>query len=338
VRFNLGLALAIEEDWEGAEGEFERAVEGRPELSEARWRLARVLIRRGKIAQAKAQCEYVLRVEPNNLDTKTTWGMVLAEEKEYIRALEEFKEVIRLKPGNVEARLEAGHALVAAGRIDEAVKEYQIAASLNTNMGVALLQRARYFVEAGRGDVGIEMLRAATQLAPNDIPAREKLASLLAQCGRSDEAINTLSEVVRLRPDAESHCNLAIALANKGDITSAIEHYRDAIRIKPDWPVAYNNLAWLRATFPEPNIRNGAEAVQLSEKACQLTKFREPVLVGTLAAAYAEAGRFEDAVVTSQKALDLAREAGRTEMVARNAELVEKYRIHQPHREAPSAP
>ena len=69
---------------------------------------------------------------------------------------------------------------------------------------------------------------------------------------------------------------------------------------------ALNNLAWVLATSPKAELRNGAEAVRLAERACELTHYGEPLFIGTLAAAYAEAGRFPEAVTTAEKAEQLA--------------------------------
>ncbi len=76
----------------------------------------------------------------------------------------------------------------------------------------------------------------------------------------------------------------------------AIHYYHEALRLKPDFDAALNNLAMLRASCKQPEFRNGREAVQLAEAACRLSGRRNPSLLGTLAAAYAEAGRFPEAV------------------------------------------
>ena len=99
-----------------------------------------------------------------------------------------------------------------------------------------------------------------------------------------------------------------------------------------------NNLAWILATDPDATNRNGAEAVQLAERACALTDRQIPVLVGTLAAAYAEAGRFKEAIETAQQARDLAQAAGQPEVAEKNRQLLELYRSGQAYREPPPAP
>jgi tetratricopeptide (TPR) repeat protein len=102
---------------------------------------------------------------------------------------------------------------------------------------------------------------------------------------------------------------------------------------------ALNNLAWLLATASDPHLRNGKEAVRLAEQACHLTQYKEAFLVGTLAAAYAEAGRFDDAVVTAQKARAAALAQGQTEIAARNEQLLELYKSGRAyHQEAKTPP
>jgi spermidine synthase len=94
------------------------------------------------------------------------------------------------------------------------------------------------------------------------------------------------------------------------------------------------NLAWLLATDPDATNRNGAEAVRLAERACALTERQTPALVGTLAAAYAEAGRFGEAVATAQEACALASKAKDQALLRKNQELLELYRAGQAYHEA----
>jgi hypothetical protein len=97
---------------------------------------------------------------------------------------------------------------------------------------------------------------------------------------------------------------------------------------------ALNNLAWLLAANRDAAVRNGAEAVNLAERACKLSDYKTPVFIGTLAAAYAEAGRFGDAVTTAEKARDLALAAGEKVTADKNSELLELYRAGRAYHEA----
>src|SRR5262249_38225282 len=110
------------------------------------------------------------------------------------------------------------------------------------------------------------------------------------------------------------------------DLTNGVAHLRIVTQLKPDTVEVLNNLAWILASTSNEGIRSGPEAVRLAERACELTQRREPVLLGTLAAAYAAAGRFKEAVETGQQARDQAATAGQTGVAERNRQLLELYR------------
>src|SRR5262249_42029155 len=110
--------------------------------------------------------------------------------------------------------------------------------------------------------------------------------------------------------------------------------YKEALRLQPDVPIVLNNLAWLRATNPSEQFRDGAEAVRLAERACELTQYKEPLFIGTLGAAYAEAGRFDEAAKTATQARDLARATGQKQLIENNEGLIKLFTARQPFREA----
>jgi len=107
-------------------------------------------------------------------------------------------------------------------------------------------------------------------------------------------------------------------------------------KFTPDPPEKNNNLAWAFATNPDPAKRNGALAVKLAEDACNRTQYRTTAMVGTLAASYAEVGRFDDAVAAAQRAIMLATQNGETNLLQKNQELLTFYLNHQPYRESPT--
>jgi tetratricopeptide (TPR) repeat protein len=148
-------------------------------------------------------------------------------------------------------------------------------------------------------------------------------------------------EAIHIKPDyAEAHYNLGIALFEKGQTARAMNEFQEASRLKPDEnnphnATALNNLAWRFAASSDASLRDGTLAVKLAERACELTNYRKTIFVGTLAAAYAEAGRFDEAVATGQRACALAAELGETNLLKRNQELVILYQAHQPYHEPP---
>jgi Flp pilus assembly protein TadD len=148
--------------------------------------------------------------------------------------------------------------------------------------------------------------------------------------------VEAFSAALRIQPDdAEAHYYLAMALGSQHETKEAIRHYQAALKALPDFPEALNNLAWLLAANPDPQVRNGREAVELAERACKLTQYKQPIMIGTLAAAYAEAGRFPEAVITAEKAETLAKQSNQMEVAARNRSLLELYRSRQHVRDTP---
>ena len=114
--------------------------------------------------------------------------------------------------------------------------------------------------------------------------------------GKLNEAITQYDTSIRIDPEhAPTHTNIGTALMLIGRFDEAILHYQKAVRIDPDDPRPNNNLAWARASHPDRRLRDGSEAVELAERACDLTKHKDPNFLDTLAAAYAERGEWEKA-------------------------------------------
>ena len=113
---------------------------------------------------------------------------------------------------------------------------------------------------------------------------------------------------------------------------------RKLIRSRPSDANLLNDTAWILATNPNASVRDGAEAVALAQRAVKLSGGREPAILDTLAAAYAEAGRFSEAVKTAQKAIDLATQQNRQTLAASIKARRQLYEAKTPFRELSSAP
>ena len=138
---------------------------------------------------------------------------------------------------------------------------------------------------------------------------------------------------------AEAELKLGMIAQGNHQDSDAINHYQRALELDTNSVPALSDLAWLLATASDSQLRNGNEAVGLAERACQLTQYKEALLIGTLAAAYAEAGRFSDAVVTAEKAHALALAQGQKDVAARIEQLLELYKSGRAyHQETKAAP
>jgi Flp pilus assembly protein TadD len=156
--------------------------------------------------------------------------------------------------------------------------------------------------------------------------------------GRLDEAKTRFFESMQIDPKyAYTHLHYAMYLSAQRQAREAMVEYRKALELDDQLSLACNNLAWMLASHPDPQIRNGKEAVKLAERACRLTNNEQPFYLGTLAAAYAEAGRFSDAIATAEKARDLARKAGLENIAKRNEQLLGLYRAGRSYHEPADA-
>jgi protein O-mannosyl-transferase len=174
----------------------------------------------------------------------------------------------------------------------------------------------------------------AHKISPNEAETQHNLAGLLRKSGNLSAAKREYEDLVQRHPeDVTGKINLANIYGSEGQPAVAVSWLMSAVRQNPKSLEGLNNLAWLLATCPDPGVRDGNEAVRLAQKACELTRREQTIYVGTLAAAYAEVGDFDQAIATAQSACALADKNGETNLLARNQQLLEQYRRHQPVRE-----
>ena len=120
--------------------------------------------------------------------------------------------------------------------------------------------------------------------------------------------------------------------------SDAIREFRAVLKEQPDSVEALNNLAWILATCADAKLRNGEEAVGYADKAWKLTGGKEATMLGTLGAAYAEAGQFTNAIMASQQAIELAQSSGNTGFARMNQQLQQLYRSGRAYHEKPRTP
>ena len=154
------------------------------------------------------------------------------------------------------------------------------------------------------------------------------------EVGRVEEARANLQEAIAIEPNhKDAHYNLGNVYLHTGNGTEAVSHYERALAINPDDVEAMNNMAWILATWPNALTRNGVKAVALAERADALTRGQNQVVSATLAAAYAEAGRFPEAVKTAERALQLALAEGNEARAGSIRAQLELYQAGQAFRD-----
>jgi tetratricopeptide (TPR) repeat protein len=241
--------------------------------------------------------------------------------------------------GNAIAHANLGAEFARSGRVADAVAHFQRALEINpryaeahNNLGLAAFQ-------LGRADEALAHYQQALESNPQLLRAHYNLGNALLQSGRMQEAITAYEQALRIEPAyAEVHNNLAIALLATGRGGDAIAHLEAALAIQPDYADAVHNLAWALATAPETALRDGPRAVALAERAYQQSGGRDLQVIGTLAAAYAEAGRFADAVRVANQAIALANATGQGPFARVLEEQLALYQFGRTFHQEPAAP
>jgi Flp pilus assembly protein TadD len=274
----MGICAVIQVSyWHNSTMLFSHAIEVTQNNYVAHLNLGDALRRQGKLDEALNQFLVVLRLQPNSADAHDYLGIALQKEGRFADALAHFNMALKLTPDSPPIHLDFGTALLEDGRVSEAIEQFNI----------------------------------VLKTEPYSAKAHNNLGYALLQQGKLDEAVGHLRQAVQIHPDfPEAHNNLGIALKRQDKFAQALAEYTQSLRLKPDQPSAMSNLAFLIATHPEIENRDVNEAVRLATRACELTSYKNPVFVCTLAAAYASAGRFSEAVDIAQKAINLAEAAG----------------------------
>ena len=208
------------------------------------------------------------------------------------------------------------------------------ALAVTSNNDVALNNLGIIFLEKGQLDDAISKLQAAIDLRPENAPAHDNLAKALLKKGQVAEAMVHYRKFLEIEPEnVEARNTLGTALIQRGLVKEAIDQWQDALALQPDNGNAASNLAWVFATCPEDSIRDGARAVELGEKALRISGGKIPMIYRVLAAAYAESGRFADAIETAQRGAELATTQGNPTLAAEVENNVVLYQSGRPLRD-----
>jgi tetratricopeptide (TPR) repeat protein len=332
---NLGVALGDEGRLQEAVAQFQEALRIQAEYVDARRNLGVALGALGRWPEATNQFHENLRLRPDHAATHHELGAALFKLGDYAGASNHLTQAAALDPKNADTQFKLGFTLATMGQPAQAIAHYEKALRIEPGNAAAHNGLAKALSAQGRVADAIPHFFEAVRLKPDHDDARLHLGLALASQGDLGGALLQFSEAVKLNPtNAPARATLAMALHARGQTAEAIAQYREALRLKPDLSEALNNLAWILATHPEAQFRNGREAIELAERACAATGRRQPVFLGTLAAAYAEAGQFDKAIEAARQARDLAEAQGQQETAARNQQLLELYRQSKPWREA----
>jgi tetratricopeptide (TPR) repeat protein/Zn-dependent membrane protease YugP len=320
----------------------------------------------GRLDQALADFDTANRIAPGVAGLLVTRGTVHLRREDFEHALADFNEALRLIPDSVQALVARGNLWLMRHDLDRAAADFEHALACNPNDVAALRGRCQLrlarneltgaladieqvFARRGacadsyamRGRVyearkefapALADLQTAIELAPNRADLYRDRGLIWLSQGDYDRAIADESHAIHLDPnDGVAFNNRGAALSKSGEYTAAIADFREAIRLRPSLPNPYKHLAWIQATCPLPEFRDGAAAVANATRALELAQWKPVDWLATLAAAHAEHGNFAEARRWQRKCLDESPAEHSAELRAR----LELYEAGEPFRDEP---
>ena len=333
AHYGLGVAVADRGDLRQAAIHYDRALEIAPDYVDVIANLADLRIKEGKLGEALDHYRRALEIAPDFARAHNNLGNLLTSQGDHAGAADHFRHALRIDPRFSEAHNNLGNFLEHEGRLDEAATHYQEAirfkpdhVEAHTNLGVVLQQQ---------GDLAQAVVHYEHSLAlrPGFAEAHLNLGNVLLMQGDDTQAAEHLQQAIRLKPDlAQAYAAMGDVHRLQGDLREAVAQYRESLRLEPNLLRAMHTLAWILATSDDPTVRGGEEAVGWAERLATATAHKDPTALDTLAAAYAEAGRWDESIATARTARRLATAAGSTAEAEQIRLRLQLYRQQKPYR------
>jgi protein O-mannosyl-transferase len=312
---NLGAAFnGLGRGTEAIEA-YKQAIKIKPDNARAYNDLGVAYSSLGRGTEAMEAYTQAIRIKPDYADAYCNLGGTYNELGRLQEAIDAYKRAIKITPDYAKAHYNLGLAYSRLGRLQEAIEDFSSAIRIKPDYVEAYNNRGIVYANLGRMQEAIGDLKEAIRIKPDNVEAYNNLGVTYGGLGRGAEAAEAFEQVIRISPDyAEGRYNLAKILLQQGRRDEAADQYRTVLGLKGDWPGPMNDLAWLIAIDPEVKNRDTSEALRLASRACELSGYKNPAFLCTLAAAYASAGKFSEAIDTANKAMNLADAANQPQL------------------------
>jgi tetratricopeptide (TPR) repeat protein len=333
---NLGLALVKNGEVDEAVAQYRKALETKPDSAEIQNNLGCALMQQGQMAKAIACFRKTLVIKPSFAEGHYNLGLALFNQHDLEGAIAQYRQALVIKPDYAEAHCSLGAALLSRGNMEEAVAQFRRALEIKPDYAEAQENLGNTLLRKGDLDGAMACFQKSAEPSPDPLTSWNRLGDALLQKGDLEEAIVCYQQAIKINPrSAEAYANLGLAFFKKVEIKQAMDSWQQALEFKPDQLYVLNNLAWLLATTPDASLRDGAKAVALATRANQLSGGGDPMMLHTLAAAYAEEGSYGLAAVTARRGLALAAGQKNDALAATLQMEIKLYEAGAPARDAP---
>lgn len=335
---NLASTLFLAKQYPEAIEQFEVFFAMDPIDAEARFHYATALTEQNQLEQAIGQYDLVLRLNPENnpkvskhqVYNRLAWALDKSGRPD--EAISYLHRAVTEDPAYADGWVNLGNMLSRQGRLGEAFRAYQLAIEKVPDHINAHFTLAKMFMQIGPPPKAMHHFKRTIELDPQHAEAWFNLGNLYSQAGKPYEAITAYEEAIKITPvHSQAETNLAWQYMRVDRSDAALEHFAKAHELQRHDPTPLNGWAWVLATDEHPKIRDPHKAIEKAEMADALTRHRDPVVLDTLSAAYASAGRFDQAIPTAQLALAYAAEQADDDLVARVLGHIKLYRQNKPY-------
>ena len=258
-------------------------------------------------------------------------GSASFDKDDYDGAIAEYTQAINLDPRMTRAYVERGYAYYKKGNYDAALADENKALELDPRDGAAYIDRG--IVREAKGDAGATLadFDKAIEVDPTIPEAYFNRGYRRFKNGDIEGALADMNKAIELNPRySNAYLNRGAFRTTRGDWDGGIADFEKVLEFNANSATAYNDLAWIYATNEQAKYRS-PKAVPYAEHAASLSKYQDPYILATLAAAYADAGEFDKAIQTQEKALTFS-EYAQVEGDHARARL-RLYRAYKPYRE-----
>lgn len=275
----------------------------------------------------------VIKVNPTSRTGYSGLGSTLSAKGEHEEAQDCLRKAIQIDPRDITSRINLGIDLALTKRMDEAESCLREALEMCPGEPRGNHNLARILVMQGKLKEAATHYSRAIASQPTFVEAHIDYGNTLLLLRKPAKAASHYRRAIQLHPDsAKAHVLLAGCLEEQGQAARAAEYYRQALRLNPKRWDAANNLAWILATQPDPRPSEVSEAIRLAEATCKMARNTNPVLLDTLAAAYAADGRYGDAAAAAKRALNLAEKAKQVQAANELRAKLRRYEIRSSER------